>query len=87
MLESDCDAPDRPPDSIEPPGPFVTIPAFFYSSSPCNNYFALLSSALWTLCKTRLFSLFPVSQPFLRQTQLRSPANTPFVPFAICKDK
>ena len=50
-FESDCDAPVKPRGSTEPPGPFVTIPAFFYSSSPGNNYFVPFSSALWTLCK------------------------------------
>ncbi len=40
------------PRSHKPLGPFVTIPAFRIPSSPCNNYFALLSSALWTLCKS-----------------------------------
>jgi hypothetical protein len=51
-FESDCDAPVKPRGSTEPPGPFVTIPAFRIPSSPCNTYFALLSSALWTLCKS-----------------------------------
>jgi hypothetical protein len=64
-LESDCDAPDRPRDSIEPPGPSVTIPVFFYSSSPCNNYFAafILSPAdpvqnMFTLAFSRFSALF-----------------------------
>jgi hypothetical protein len=34
------------------PEPFVSIRTFLYSSSPRNNYFYHLSSALWTLCKS-----------------------------------
>jgi len=48
------------------PEPFVTIPAFLYSSSPRNNYFAPFSSALWMLCKTGLTLGFFCSPPFFQ---------------------
>jgi len=37
-FESDCDAPVSPA-VLQTLRPFVTIPAFFFSSSPRNNYF------------------------------------------------
>ncbi len=47
LLRPDCDAPA----GSATPEPFVSIPIFLYPSSPRNNYFCHLSSALWTLCK------------------------------------
>ena len=38
-FKSDCDAPNHTRRFLEPPGPFVTIPAFLIPSSPGNNYF------------------------------------------------
>src|SRR5580693_5310703 len=53
LLRPDCDAPA----GSATPEPFVSIPIFLYPSSPRNNYFCHLSSALWTLCKRHLVSL------------------------------
>ena len=50
LLRPDCDAPA----GSATPEPFVSIPTFLNSSSPRNNYFYHLSSALWTLCKNPL---------------------------------
>ena len=38
-FKSNCDAPNHTRRFLEPPGPFVTIPAFLIPSSPGNNYF------------------------------------------------
>jgi len=48
LLRPDCDAPA----GSATPEPFVSIPTFLNPSSPRNNYFYDLSSALWTLCKS-----------------------------------
>jgi hypothetical protein len=55
LLRPDCDAPA----GSATPEPFVSIPIFLYPSSPRNNYFCQLSSALRTLCKSPSAACFP----------------------------
>ena len=55
-FESDCDAPVSPV-VLQPPGPFVTIPAFFFSSSPSNNYFARFPQPHCPLCKSLILGI------------------------------
>jgi hypothetical protein len=53
---SDCDAPVSPA-VLQTPGPFVTIPAFFFSSSPRNNYFARFPQARCPCAKVLFWGL------------------------------
>src|SRR5579859_3152367 len=49
LLRPDCDAPA----GSATPEPFAIIPTFLVPSSPSNNYFCHLSSALRMLCKNQ----------------------------------
>ena len=55
-FESDCDAPVSPV-VRQTLGPFVTIPAFFFSSSPRNNYFTRFPQPCGRCAKALLGSL------------------------------
>jgi len=49
--------PPLAPRSDRPPGPFVTIPAFFFSSSPRHNYFARFPQARCPCAKVPFWGL------------------------------
>src|SRR6266446_10729152 len=53
----------------QPPGPFVTIPAFLNPSSPCNNYFlAHLLSPVDGCAKAILLETFTCQSPGVEQS-------------------